>query len=507
MRTTTEAKLIWMLILKLVAPVVYRVIPPTMWGAMPGRSPLEATFMQGAVVDMDPISLIITSLDIKAAFSNTPHCLLQAIREHMKLRFQGFLQVYLADRLYTVQTAVGTTPWTHPTSGVLQGGAEGPFLFLLVTLPLAIYIQRTYSSVVPYPIRTTLLAFADDMAVVTATARQPLPDAPDNVRANRGLHDVTNYLDNNRLHVHNVKAATMVHSVPRQPLRAGTAPITPTDNATYLGIQQAATQEWVTLPPDLERQLTRTLVIACIAVLSTQALAYFLQAVLNAAIGFQALHLTHRKHMLQRAVTTVQRAWAIHGHQPTSLFAEVRAASAAYYGDDADHPGHGAYTAHTAKHLHCLAYSQEPEVREVFTLTLREAQHRRNTCPQYILHQQGPPHHSGNSHMEPPTAPAAAPQACHSNEPQMQGGRPHSRPAHRCGPGTDREHHHPQASGQHTTPRESDAQPNAGPPAGGHPLRPLPATAQLAQQITPGEPPSTGGRHGRMPTTERSQNP
>ena len=37
---TTEGKLIWMLILKRVAPVLYRAIPPTMWGAAPGRSPL-----------------------------------------------------------------------------------------------------------------------------------------------------------------------------------------------------------------------------------------------------------------------------------------------------------------------------------------------------------------------------------------------------------------------------------------------------------------------------------
>ena len=37
----------------------------------------------------------------------------------------------------------------------------------------------------------TLLAFADDMAVVTATARQPLPDAPNDARANHVLHDAT----------------------------------------------------------------------------------------------------------------------------------------------------------------------------------------------------------------------------------------------------------------------------------------------------------------------------
>ena len=44
MCATTEAQLIWMLILKRVAPAVYRVVPPTMWGAIPGRSPLEAIY-------------------------------------------------------------------------------------------------------------------------------------------------------------------------------------------------------------------------------------------------------------------------------------------------------------------------------------------------------------------------------------------------------------------------------------------------------------------------------
>ena len=140
MCATTEAKLIWMLILKRVAPAVYRAVPPTMWGAIPGRSPLEAIFMQDAVVDMDPISLIITSLDVKGAFPNTPQRLLRAVWEHMGLPFQGFLQAYLATRMYAIKTDVGTTPWIHPASGVPQGGSEGPFLFLLVTLPLAFYI-------------------------------------------------------------------------------------------------------------------------------------------------------------------------------------------------------------------------------------------------------------------------------------------------------------------------------------------------------------------------------
>ena len=93
--------------------------------------------MQDALVDMDPISLIITSVDVKGAFPNTPHRLLLAVWKRMGLPFQGFLQAYLATRMYAVKTDVGTTPW--------------PFLFLLVTLPLAFYIRRTYQDVGTLP--------------------------------------------------------------------------------------------------------------------------------------------------------------------------------------------------------------------------------------------------------------------------------------------------------------------------------------------------------------------
>ena len=388
---TTEAKLIWMLILKRVAPAVYRAVLPTVWGHIPGRSPLEAIFIQDAVVDMDPISLIITSLDVKGAFPNTPHRLLRAVWEHMGLPFEGFLQAYLASPMYAIKTDVGTTPWVEPASGVPQRGAEGPFLFLLVTLPLVFYIRRTYPDLAPYPLRTTLLAFVDDMAVVTATARQPLPTTPDPTGATKVLQVITTYLEGNQLLVHNVKSANTVHNTLPPPLRPGGSPMNPANTATYLGVEQAATAGGVTLPPNLIQQLRQTLVIARISALSTQALAYFLQAVLNAAIGLQALHLTHPQHMLQAAATTLRRAWTIHGHRPTLLPATVRAASPPYYGDNTDHLVNNAYTAHTAAHLHRLMHNHEPEVREVFTLTLREAQYHRNTCPQYILHQRGLP--------------------------------------------------------------------------------------------------------------------
>ena len=243
----------------------------------------------------------------------------------------------------------------------------------------------------PYPLRTTLLAFADDMAVVTATAHQPLPTTPDPTRATKVLHVVNTYLEGNQLLVHNAKSATMVHNAPPLPLRPRGPPMNPVNMATYLEVQQAATAGGVTLPPNLTRQLTRILVIARTTALSTQALAYFLQAVLNAAIRFQALHLTHPEQMLQATATTVRRAWTIHGHRPTSLPATVRVVSPPYYGNNTDHLVNKAYTGHTAAHLHCLMHNHEPEVREVLTLTLQEAQYHGNTCLQYILHHRGLP--------------------------------------------------------------------------------------------------------------------
>ena len=102
-------------------------------------------------------------------------------------------------------------------------------------------------------------------------------------------------------------------------------------------------------------------------------------------------NMTHPKHTPKGAVTTVRRAWAIHGHRPTSLPAEVRAASAQYYGDGTNYLVYSAYTALTATQLHRLMHNQELEVREVFTPTLPEAHPHRNTRPQYILHQRGLP--------------------------------------------------------------------------------------------------------------------
>ena len=206
------------------------------------------------------------------------------------------------------------------------------------------------------------------------------------------LHTTTQYLEENGLLVHDTKSATLTTgNLPPPSLRPSGPPLQPAATLTYLGAQQAARPDQVTLPPKLQHQLAKVVILARILTLSTQALAYFLQAVLNAAIGFQPLHLTQPQHMLQEASNTVCRVWTIHSHMPTSFPGLVRRAMAPYYGDNTDHLVEEAYTAHTAAHLHRFAHNHQPEVRETLTILLRDTQRSRNTCPQYVLQQEGMP--------------------------------------------------------------------------------------------------------------------
>ena len=77
---------------------------------------------------MDPVDLIIASLDVKRAFPNTPWLLLEAVWKRLGLPFYNFASGYIRTRKYTVCTGAGLTPFLEPGSGVPQGGAEGPFL-------------------------------------------------------------------------------------------------------------------------------------------------------------------------------------------------------------------------------------------------------------------------------------------------------------------------------------------------------------------------------------------
>ena len=156
---TTEVKLVWTLILGRIAPAVFPHVPASMPGAMAGRSPHEAIFLQDTALDMNPYEMIVASLDVQGAFPHAPHRLLTEVWDAMSLPILSFMNGYIQTRLYAVITAAGLTPWTGTDSRVPQGGAEGPFLYLLVTLPLAFQLARVYPGYAPYPLRSPLHQF------------------------------------------------------------------------------------------------------------------------------------------------------------------------------------------------------------------------------------------------------------------------------------------------------------------------------------------------------------
>ena len=73
------------------------------------------------------------------------------------------------------------------------------------------------------------------------------------------------------------------------------------DTTVHLGITQATRHHHIALPSKLEGRLARLPQLARGHLLSTQGLVYFMEAVLNAAIGYQALHLPHPQDALRHA--------------------------------------------------------------------------------------------------------------------------------------------------------------------------------------------------------------
>ena len=131
----------------------------------------------------------------------------------MGLPFLSFMTGYIQTRLYAVITAAGLTPWTGTDSGVPQGGAEGPYLYLLVTLPLAFELARVYPGYAPYLLRSPLIKFADDNLLTTATRhRDPEERRATNDHRTSVRHSPTH---------HNLPGRPPAPSAPPQIGRAG----------------------------------------------------------------------------------------------------------------------------------------------------------------------------------------------------------------------------------------------------------------------------------------------
>ena len=349
---------------------------------------------------MDPVDLIMASLDVKGAFPDTPWLLLEAVWKRLGLPFYNFTTGYIRTLKYTVRTGAGLAPFLEPGSGVLQGGAERPFLYLLVTLPLSLAIEQDYPAYAPYPLLCHLVGFADDTNLTVA--HTPLePHAPDpgptvTQQANDLLDVTISYLSRNNLIVQPTTSVAMIKgSATPRTLGPQGPPMQVVTTTTRPAVIQAANPGDATLPPKLQSHLAhlhRYVFPTTKALsLSHQSLAYYLTGVLNAFKGFQALHLTHPTTTLQPATCAVTKAWAAHGSWPTCIPTRAIRAAWPHYGDAIGDDVKAAYTRHTALLLHRMTHNHSPEVREVTTIRLQAAQQARNTCPRWVLHQTGMP--------------------------------------------------------------------------------------------------------------------
>ena len=393
----TEVKIVWTILLRHIRPHLDPHLPASLSGAIPGRSPHEAIFLLDTIADMDPVDLIIASLDVKRAFPNTPWLLLEAVWKCMGLPFYNFASGYIRTRKYTVCTGAGLTPLLEPGSGVPQGGAEGPLLYLLVTLPLALTIEQDYPAYASYPLLPPPggLHGRHQPHGRTHPTRTTHPRRRTNVhQASQRLTDVTiSYLSRNNLIVHPTKSVAMIKGSAATPTLGPQGPPMQIVTTTIrLGEIQAAHPEDTNLPPKLQSHLARYASPITRALSpSHQSLAYYLSGVLNASISLQALQLMHPTTALEAATHAVTKAWAAHGGWPTSIPSRAIRAAWPHYGDAIGNEVKAAYTRHTALLLHRMTHNHSLEVREVATICLQAAQRARNTCPRWILHQTGMP--------------------------------------------------------------------------------------------------------------------
>ena len=180
------------------------------------------------------------------------------------------------------------------------------------------------------------MSFADNTNLTVAQSphepQAPDPGPPVTQQVNDLLDVSICYLSRNNLIVHPTTSVAMIMGSATPPtLRPQGPPMLVVETTTHLGVIQAANPEDTTLSPKLQSHLAHLPRYVSPTTkglyLSHQSLAYYLIGVLNASIGFQALHLTDPTTALQPSSRAFTKASAAHGGCPTSIpTAAIRAA-------------------------------------------------------------------------------------------------------------------------------------------------------------------------------------
>ena len=282
----TEAKPVWMVIFGRIQRRLYAagVIPDNMWWSVPGRSTQQASFLYDMYLDDEDLEAFMASVDVKGAFPNTPHRLIEEVWRKLGLPYGDFVEKYLRSRRYTVATGKGCTEWVTPGSGVPQGRGEGPFLYLLAMLPLMSWIAREYPQLARAPHTSPAQAYVDDA----------IPMARDE-KSQQVVQDLMQrYGRDNHLVWSTEKLAVLRRGGEdgmALDVGDGVAWLERTEKAVVLGHVQAMEARGVRMPDKLVREFMAMLLVLRHHLPSVQTTLYYLRAVLNVAIGYQGMHL------------------------------------------------------------------------------------------------------------------------------------------------------------------------------------------------------------------------
>ena len=375
-----EAKLVWMVIPGRIQRRLYaaRIIPDNMWGSVPGRSTQEASFLYNMYLDDEDLEAFMASVDLKGAFPNTPHRLIEEVWRQLGLQYGDLVEKYLRSRRNTVDTGKGCTEWVTPGRGVPQGGAEGPFLYLLAMLPLMSWIAREYLQLPRAPQTSPAQAYVDDA----------VPMARDEKAQQVVQKLMQRYRRKNHL-VWSTEKSTVLRRGGEEGVALDVgdrvAWLERAEEAVVLGCVQAMEAGGFRLPDKLLRRFRVMLVVLQHHPPSVQTMLYYLRAVLNVVIGYQGMHLRYCREQLEEVEGEVQRL--IRGYEgiPTEVPWCVMRSPTAYYGEGKPTAGE-AYRAHTARTLSRMCHNQEEMVRRVCYQAVPEVQKEENMCLRYVWH-------------------------------------------------------------------------------------------------------------------------
>ena len=150
-------------------PAVFTNVPASMWGAMAGRSPHEAIFLQDTALDMNPYEMIVASLDVQGAFHHAPHRLRKEVCNAISLPFLSSMTGYIHTRLYALITAAGLSHLDRHRQQGPPGWRRGPLPLHPSHPPAGILAGTGLPGIRPVGLRSSLINFADDTLLTTAT--------------------------------------------------------------------------------------------------------------------------------------------------------------------------------------------------------------------------------------------------------------------------------------------------------------------------------------------------